>query len=156
MNKEKLIKQLFVGKVSDIIGFKKTTKLLKEATDEINAIIKRKNERLDEQEYLTKHISEVAEAFTDKKSNEEMLKSTIDQIIKLMKKDCLFIANYPSSPRKMELSFNELKDILGEYFDVASSELNVYSLYDYLIEGTKKSVKIIINDMYDELFSIKD
>jgi len=44
----------------------------------------------------------------------------------------------------------------NEYFDVASSELNVYSLYDYLIEGTKKSVKIIINDMYDELFSIKD
>jgi len=86
MNKEKLIKQLFVGKVSDIIGFKKTTKLLKEATDAINAIIKRKNERLDEQEYLTKHISEVAEAFTDKKSNEEILKEEIYRIIKLNNK----------------------------------------------------------------------
>jgi len=38
MDKEKLIKQLFVGKVSDILGFEKTTELLKEATDAINAI----------------------------------------------------------------------------------------------------------------------
>ena len=38
MDKQKLIKQLFVGKVSDILGFEKTTELLKEATDAINAI----------------------------------------------------------------------------------------------------------------------
>lgn len=38
MDKQKLIKQLFVGKVSDIIGIEKTTELLKEATDAISAI----------------------------------------------------------------------------------------------------------------------
>jgi len=70
-------------------------------------------------------------------SNEEMLKSTIDQIIKLMKKDCLFIANYPSSPRKMELSFNELKDILGEYFDVASLGKNTLLMK---IKGLNESI----------------
>jgi len=32
-NQEKLIKQLFVGKVSEIIGFYKTLELLKEAND---------------------------------------------------------------------------------------------------------------------------
>ena len=38
MDKQKLIKQLFVGKVSDILGFEKITELLKEATDAINAL----------------------------------------------------------------------------------------------------------------------
>jgi len=51
-------------------------------------------------------------------SSEVMLKSTIQQIIGLMKKDAIFIANYPQSPRKMNLSFSDIKDILGEYFDV--------------------------------------
>lgn len=32
-NQEKLIRQLFVGKVSEIIGFEKTFELLKEAND---------------------------------------------------------------------------------------------------------------------------
>ncbi|ELM3651224.1 hypothetical protein RYR30_001955 [Flavobacterium psychrophilum] len=32
-NQEKLIRQLFVGKVSEIIGFEKTVELLKEAND---------------------------------------------------------------------------------------------------------------------------
>lgn len=36
-NKEKLIKQLFVGKVSEILGTTKTAELLKEATDAIDA-----------------------------------------------------------------------------------------------------------------------
>ena len=36
MNKEKLIKQLFVGKVSEVIGVDKTMELLKEATEAIN------------------------------------------------------------------------------------------------------------------------
>ncbi len=38
MDKQKLIKQLFVGKVSDILGFEKTIELLKEATDAIDSI----------------------------------------------------------------------------------------------------------------------
>ena len=32
-NREKLVKQLFVGKVSEILGFDKTLALLKEAND---------------------------------------------------------------------------------------------------------------------------
>ena len=32
-NREKLVKQLFVGKVSEILGFDKTLELLKEAND---------------------------------------------------------------------------------------------------------------------------
>jgi len=32
-NREKLVKQLFVGKVSEIIGFDKTVQFLKEAND---------------------------------------------------------------------------------------------------------------------------
>lgn len=43
-----------------------------------------------------------------------------------------------------------------EFFDKYPSELNVYSLYDYLIEGTKEAVKLCVKDMYDELFGIKD
>jgi len=43
-----------------------------------------------------------------------------------------------------------------EFFDEYPSEINVYSLYDYVIEGTKKSVRICIEKMYDELFEIKD
>ena len=33
MNKQKLIHQLFIGKVADVIGFDKTTELLKEAIE---------------------------------------------------------------------------------------------------------------------------
>jgi hypothetical protein len=33
---EKLIYQLFIGKVSDIIGFEKTTKLLRESREAFN------------------------------------------------------------------------------------------------------------------------
>ncbi|WP_156133243.1 hypothetical protein [Lacinutrix sp. Hel_I_90] len=36
VDKQRLIKELFVGKVSDVLGIEKTTKLLKEATDAIN------------------------------------------------------------------------------------------------------------------------
>jgi len=51
-------------------------------------------------------------------SNEEMLIATINQIVSLMKDDSLFIANYPTSPRKSELSFGELKIILSDYFKI--------------------------------------
>ncbi len=40
MDREKLIKQLFVGKVSEIIGTEKTTELLKEATVAIDEMLK--------------------------------------------------------------------------------------------------------------------
>lgn len=40
MDREKLIKQLFIGKVADIIGTQKTTELLKESTFVIDEMIK--------------------------------------------------------------------------------------------------------------------
>ncbi|MFN5417289.1 MAG: hypothetical protein ACK5B9_09555 [Flavobacteriia bacterium] len=40
MDREKLIKQLFIGKVADIIGNQKTTELLKESTFVIDEMIK--------------------------------------------------------------------------------------------------------------------
>jgi hypothetical protein len=40
MDREKLIKQLFVGKVTEIIGTEKTTELLKEATIAIDEMLK--------------------------------------------------------------------------------------------------------------------
>jgi hypothetical protein len=42
----------------------------------------------------------------------------------------------------------------NDYYDKSPSELSVFSLYDYVIEGTKESVKMCIEEMYDELFSI--
>jgi hypothetical protein len=42
MNTEKLIRQLFVGKVAEIIGMEKTLELLKEATDAIEGAAKSK------------------------------------------------------------------------------------------------------------------
>lgn len=41
MDKQKLIHQLFVGKVADVIGWKETTALLKEAREAFNAIPKK-------------------------------------------------------------------------------------------------------------------
>jgi len=43
-----------------------------------------------------------------------------------------------------------------EFFDKYPSELNIYSLYDYVIEGTKESVRILIKNMYDDLFNIEE
>ncbi len=40
MDREKLIKQLFVGKVTEIIGTKKTTEILKEVTVAIDEMLK--------------------------------------------------------------------------------------------------------------------
>lgn len=40
MDREKLIKQLFVGKVTEIIGTEKATELLKEATVAIDDMLK--------------------------------------------------------------------------------------------------------------------
>ena len=38
-HKEKLISQLFVGKVSDIIGFDKTVEILKESKESIDSLV---------------------------------------------------------------------------------------------------------------------
>jgi len=40
MDKEKLIKQLFIGKVTEILGFEKTSELLKETIDALNMVCK--------------------------------------------------------------------------------------------------------------------
>ena len=43
MNREKLIKQLLIGKVSEILGTEKTMELLKEATVAIDGMLKKED-----------------------------------------------------------------------------------------------------------------
>lgn len=43
----------------------------------------------------------------------------------------------------------------NEFYDKTPSELSIFSLYDYVIEGTKESVKICMEEMYDELFEVE-
>ena len=43
----------------------------------------------------------------------------------------------------------------NDFYDKSPSELSVFSLYDYVINGTKEAVKICIQDMYDDLFSLE-
>jgi len=40
MDRDKLIKQLFIGKIAGIIGVEETTKLLKDATESIDSVLK--------------------------------------------------------------------------------------------------------------------
>lgn len=47
MDREKLIKQLFVGKVAEIIGYEKTIELLKDSTIAIDEMLKLSRENLD-------------------------------------------------------------------------------------------------------------
>jgi hypothetical protein len=41
-----------------------------------------------------------------------------------------------------------------DFFDKNPSESNIYSLYDYLIEGTKESVNSCMKLIYDEVFKV--
>ena len=50
--------------------------------------------------------------------SENMMRRTIDDIIKTMGKDSIFIANFPSSPRYGLQTAKEAKEILQNYFDV--------------------------------------
>jgi hypothetical protein len=42
-----------------------------------------------------------------------------------------------------------------DYFDKSPAELSVYSLYEYVVEGTKEAVKLCMKEMYDEIFGIE-
>ena len=53
MNKQKLIHELFIGKVADKIGFKKTLELLSESNKAINKL---QNETKDEVEVIKESI----------------------------------------------------------------------------------------------------
>jgi len=73
-------------------------------------------------------------------SNKEMLISTVEQIVGLMKNNSLFIANYPTSPRKSELSFGDLKIILNNYFKIKSLGKNTLLMKLKNINENKKFV----------------
>lgn len=49
-------------------------------------------------------------------SSQSMLTETLDQIYNCIKDGGMFIANYPQSPRKMDMSSKELSDITKEKF----------------------------------------
>lgn len=42
----------------------------------------------------------------------------------------------------------------NDFFDKTPVELNIFSLYDYVINGTKESVKICFELIYDDLFNL--
>lgn len=44
----------------------------------------------------------------------------------------------------------------NEFYDKNPSELSIFSLYDYVIEGTKESVKLCMEEMYNELFEVEE
>jgi len=50
--------------------------------------------------------------------SEEMMRRTLEDVLKTVKKDGVFIANFPSSPRYGFESAKEAKKILEDYFDV--------------------------------------
>jgi len=50
-------------------------------------------------------------------SNRRMLISTLKQIQGLLKQNGIFIANYPRSPRKIDMTFDELKSIISDFFE---------------------------------------
>lgn len=48
--------------------------------------------------------------------NERMLKDTMEQIKRVMNSESIFIANYPSSPRKWGVTAREMKQHLEQEF----------------------------------------
>lgn len=50
--------------------------------------------------------------------SEQMMRRTIEDVLKTMSNDSVFIANFPSSPRYGFETAKEAKDILEEFFDV--------------------------------------
>lgn len=54
-------------------------------------------------------------------SSESMLIETLEQINGCLKDGGIFVANYPSSPRKMELSAKQIKDIIESELWFASN-----------------------------------
>ena len=50
--------------------------------------------------------------------SEQMMRRTIEDVLKTMNNDSVFIANFPSSPRYGFQTAKEVKDILEEFFDV--------------------------------------
>lgn len=51
---------------------------------------------------------------------------------------------------------SDIDSILSDnnFYEKTPDELSIYSLYDYVIEGTKKAVKLCFENMYNDLFVI--
>jgi hypothetical protein len=61
-------------------------------------------------------------------SNVEMARATIKQIVSVVKKSGHFFANFPSSPRKSDITSDEMADLLKEQFGAV-----------YQVGGTKSA-----------------
>ena len=57
-------------------------------------------------------------------SSKSMLMETLDQIYKCIKDGGMFIANYPQSPRKMEMSDRDMKKIIEEKFNIEAHKIS--------------------------------
>ena len=51
-------------------------------------------------------------------STPRMLNVTLYYIYKILEDDGVFIANYPTSPRKMHLTISKMEDELKEFFNI--------------------------------------
>ncbi|MCB1713047.1 MAG: hypothetical protein KDH96_11395, partial [Candidatus Riesia sp.] len=51
---------------------------------------------------------------------------------------------------------SDIDTLLSEedFYDKSPAELNTYSLYDYVIEGTKEAVNLCMKDIYDDVFKV--
>lgn len=60
-------------------------------------------------------------------SNEKMIRDTIKQIYFAVKKGGCAIVNYPKTPRKNNLTIEDVENILREYFNVKEHKERNYS-----------------------------
>jgi len=79
-------------------------------------------------------------------SNIDMLKNTLLEIMNCMKYDSIFIANYPYSPRKMSLNFNDIINILNKYFIVKKEKNNIVVMKLKEVKENYESYSMIIKD----------
>lgn len=52
-------------------------------------------------------------------SSMDMFEETIEEVKSVMKLDSVFIANFPLSPRKMDMDAAEMRELLDQYFTTA-------------------------------------
>jgi len=59
-------------------------------------------------------------------SSLKMLHLTLNEIIRVMKVNSIFITNYPKTPRKLRMTDNDLINILNKYFIVRKIKKNIF------------------------------
>lgn len=88
-----------------------------------------------------------------KTSDEETFDSFIDSFIKNSEETQIEGLINDSDIYDFYLKYrNDIDEVLSEikFYDEVPSEINSYGLYDYLIKGTKESIKQLVKDIKEE------